>query len=156
MGIISWQAVFGSSASNTGYKMKVFLGALVVLVAANSMVEGGRGRERRRPLKQVEDVNSLNLELADAGSKLVVVEFVSSYCPVDQCDAIEPEVQALAKFYGDSVVFLQADAIIAADVVEAYGVSSFPAFLFFKNGNKIDQAVWMYVPQVQQLIDQHK
>uniref|UniRef100_A0A8C5CMG3 Thioredoxin n=1 Tax=Gadus morhua TaxID=8049 RepID=A0A8C5CMG3_GADMO len=70
--------------------------------------------------------------LAEAGDNLVVVDFTASWC--GPCKVIGPKFVVKNR----NVVFLKVDVDEAADVAAHYEVNCMPTFLFFKNGEKID------------------
>uniref|UniRef100_A0A8C5BWN7 Thioredoxin domain-containing protein n=1 Tax=Gadus morhua TaxID=8049 RepID=A0A8C5BWN7_GADMO len=75
--------------------------------------------------------------LAEAGDNLVVVDFTASWC--GPCKVIGPKFVAMAALPENrNVVFLKVDVDEAADVAAHYEVNCMPTFLFFKNGEKID------------------
>ncbi|XP_028033460.1 thioredoxin-like protein 1 [Bombyx mandarina] len=75
-------------------------------------------------------------EMANAGTKLVVVDFTATWCP--PCQRIAPFFEQLpAKF--PRAVFLKVDVDRCADTASAQGVSAMPTFIFYRNRTKIDR-----------------
>jgi len=72
------------------------------------------------------------------GSALVVVDFTASWC--GPCQRIAPIFAALSEEFGD-VVFLKVDVDENADIAEMAGVQAMPTFMWYKNGNKIEEMV---------------
>ncbi|XP_071779298.1 thioredoxin-like [Centroberyx gerrardi] len=74
--------------------------------------------------------------LADAGDKLVVVDFTASWC--GPCQKIAPKFKTLSEEHTDCV-FLKIDVDDAADVAAACNIQSMPTFQFYKKGNKVGE-----------------
>lgn len=75
-------------------------------------------------------------EMANAGAKLVVVDFTASWCP--PCQRIAPFFEQLpAKF--PRAVFLKVDVDRCAETASAQGISAMPTFVFYKNRTKVDR-----------------
>lgn len=84
---------------------------------------------------QVKDKADFDAKLQEAGDQLVVVDFYATWC--GPCKAIAPKVVDLSKANPD-VVFLKVDVDECEDVATHYSVSCMPTFMFFKNGQKIE------------------
>uniref|UniRef100_A0A8C5FED9 Thioredoxin n=1 Tax=Gadus morhua TaxID=8049 RepID=A0A8C5FED9_GADMO len=88
-------------------------------------------------VSQVYKMEEFQAALAEAGDNLVVVDFTASWC--GPCKVIGPKFVAMAALPENrNVVFLKVDVDEAADVAAHYEVNCMPTFLFFKNGEKID------------------
>ncbi|CAL8325612.1 unnamed protein product [Lota lota] len=88
-------------------------------------------------VRLIEDLEEFKAALAEAGDKLVVVDFTASWC--GPCKVIGPKFDAMASVPDNrNVVFLKVDVDEAGDVAALYEVNCMPTFLFFKNGEKID------------------
>jgi len=74
--------------------------------------------------------------LADAGDKLVVVDFTASWC--GPCQRIAPVFAALADEMPD-VVFVKVDVDENDEVASDCGISSMPTFQFYKSGAKVHE-----------------
>ena len=74
---------------------------------------------------------------AEAGDKLVVVDFTATWCP--PCQMIGPKFVALADELGDAIVAVKVDVDENAETSEACGITCMPTFQFYKGGNKIDE-----------------
>jgi len=71
---------------------------------------------------------------AEAGDKLIVLDFTATWC--GPCQAIAPVFTAMAEERPD-VLFVKCDVDELAELAAAEGVSSMPTFLFFRNGESI-------------------
>lgn len=74
-------------------------------------------------------------QLADAGDKLVIVDFHATWC--GPCKMIAPKLQAMSQEM-TNVVFLKVDVDEVDEVAVKYQISCMPTFVFFKNKEKID------------------
>mmetsp|Transcript_2424 Transcript_2424/g.7206 ORF Transcript_2424/g.7206 Transcript_2424/m.7206 type:complete len:181 (+) Transcript_2424:25-567(+) len=74
--------------------------------------------------------------LADAGDKLVVVDFTASWC--GPCQRIAPVFAALAEEMTD-VVFVKVDVDDNEETAAACGIQSMPTFQFYKSGAKVHE-----------------
>ncbi|KAI8429570.1 hypothetical protein MSG28_000186 [Choristoneura fumiferana] len=84
----------------------------------------------------IENEAHFQSEMANAGTKLVVVDFTASWC--GPCQRISPFFEQLpAKF--PRAVFLKVDVDRCGETASAQGVSAMPTFLFFRNRTKIDR-----------------
>ncbi|KAG1902593.1 uncharacterized protein F5891DRAFT_1276922 [Suillus fuscotomentosus] len=74
--------------------------------------------------------------------KTVIVDFVSERCP--HCKAIAPTFDELAnKFSSDKIEFYVIDAEKVDDVsFEVGGITSYPTFIAFKDGNKMEESTF--------------
>jgi len=76
--------------------------------------------------------------LADAGDKLVVVDFTATWC--GPCQKIGPYFAELAGEYPD-VVFVKVDVDENDEVAQECGISAMPTFQAYKNGAKVAEMV---------------
>merc|ERR1712070_104838 len=72
--------------------------------------------------------------LADAGDKLVVVDFTATWC--GPCQRIAPVFVTLAEEFPD-VVFVKVDVDDNDETAQACGISCMPTFQFYKEGLKV-------------------
>ncbi|XP_023937941.1 thioredoxin-like protein 1 [Bicyclus anynana] len=84
----------------------------------------------------IENEAHFQSEMANAGTKLVVVDFTATWCP--PCQRISPFFEQLpAKF--PRAVFLKVDVDRCAETASAQGISAMPTFIFFRNRTRIDR-----------------
>merc|ERR1711937_613323 len=74
--------------------------------------------------------------LADAGDKLVVVDFTATWC--GPCQRIAPVFVKLAEEMPD-VVFVKVDVDENEETAGACGIQAMPTFQFYKNGSKVHE-----------------
>jgi len=98
---------------------------------------------------QVKDSEEFEKQLADAGSKLVVVDFYATWC--GPCKQISPKIEALS---GElpNVVFLKVDVDECEDVAVKYKISCMPTFIFFRNGEQVDSFSGANEPKLRETI----
>ncbi len=85
-------------------------------------------------VKQVASLEDLKTELADAGEKLVVIDFYATWC--GPCKLIAPKVEEMAGEMSN-VVFLKVDVDENEEAAQEYNVSAMPTFIFIKNSEKV-------------------
>ena len=73
-------------------------------------------------------------ELAAAGDKLLVVDFVASWC--GPCKMMAPKLEALAA-ENTEAVFVKIDIVDNEDIADAHKIESLPTVVLFKNGAEI-------------------
>merc|ERR1711998_372524 len=82
------------------------------------------------------DKAAFDQALADAGGKLVVVDFTASWC--GPCQRIAPVFIKMAEEMPE-VVFVKVDVDENDEVAAECGISAMPTFQFYKSGAKIDE-----------------
>uniref|UniRef100_A0A8D9B3L8 Thioredoxin n=1 Tax=Cacopsylla melanoneura TaxID=428564 RepID=A0A8D9B3L8_9HEMI len=85
---------------------------------------------------KVSNMADLKSKFADAGNKLIVIDFYATWC--GPCKQIAPKIEELAAEYQD-VVFLKVDVDENEDIAMEYDISSMPTFVFVKNSEKVEQ-----------------
>nr|XP_039270596.1 thioredoxin-like [Styela clava] len=91
-------------------------------------------------------------QLCDAGQKLVVVDFYATWC--GPCKVIGPKVAAMSGEYKNAV-FLKVDVDENSDTTEKHGISAMPTFLFFKDGQKVDELVGASEAKLREMIEKN-
>ncbi|KAK1791919.1 hypothetical protein P4O66_013896 [Electrophorus voltai] len=102
----------------------------------------------------VEDQEAFDKTLAEAGDKLVVVDFTATWC--GPCQSIAPFYKSLSEKEGNSVVFLKVDVDDAQDVAQSCEIKCMPTFHFYKNGKKIDEFSGSNQAKLEELVNSHK
>ncbi|CAH0718432.1 unnamed protein product, partial [Brenthis ino] len=85
----------------------------------------------------IKDVDDLKNRLAEAGEKLVVIDFMANWC--GPCKMIGPKLEELANEMADSLVVLKVDVDECEDLATEYNVSAMPTFIFVKNSTKLEE-----------------
>ncbi|CAH0718431.1 unnamed protein product, partial [Brenthis ino] len=85
----------------------------------------------------IRDAQDLQNRLAEAGDKLVVIDFKATWC--GPCKIIGPKLDELANEHVDSVVVLKVDVDDCEDIAADYDISAMPTFVFIKNGQKLEE-----------------
>lgn len=86
----------------------------------------------------IDNKQQWDAEMANAAGKLVVVDFFATWC--GPCRMMAPKFVAFSEKYTD-VVFFKVDVDKAGDLSAEYGISSIPAFFFFKDGKKLEEVI---------------
>ena len=84
--------------------------------------------------------------------KLVVVDFMASWCP--PCRFIAPILAELAK-EKPHIIFLKVDVDELKSIAEKYNVDAMPTFLFLKDGKEVDRVVGANKDELHQKINLH-
>ncbi|KYM98452.1 Thioredoxin-like protein 1 [Cyphomyrmex costatus] len=82
----------------------------------------------------INDDRHFNGELANAGQKLVVVDFTASWC--GPCQRIAPIFEQLSLKY-PKAVFLKVDVDKCADTASMQDVSAMPTFIFYRRRTRL-------------------
>ena len=107
----------------------------------------------RGGVKQLETKAEFHAALAEAGEKLVVVDFTATWC--GPCQRIAPKFAQWADEYTD-VVFVKVDVDDNEDTAQECGVSAMPTFKYFKGGKVVFEVVGADPGAIKAAIDQHK
>lgn len=87
-------------------------------------------------VKAITDDAHFQIELTNAATRLVVVDFTATWCR--PCQRIAPIFQQLAAKY-PKAVFLKIDVDECQEIAAAQGVTAMPTFIFYRNKTKVDR-----------------
>ncbi|XP_037927744.1 thioredoxin-2-like [Teleopsis dalmanni] len=87
----------------------------------------------------VKNRQDFNMKMAEAGNKLVVLDFCATWC--GPCRIISPKVEELAGTYAAKAVVLKINVDECEELAMEYNVTSMPTFIFIKNGIVVDSFV---------------
>ncbi|KAG9275670.1 thioredoxin [Astyanax mexicanus] len=103
----------------------------------------------------IEDQEGFDKALAEAGDKLVVVDFTATWC--GPCQSIAPFYKGLSeKPDNGNVVFLKVDVDDAQDVAQSCEIKCMPTFHFYKNGKKVDEFSGSNQAKLEELVNTNK
>lgn len=91
--------------------------------------------------------------LQSAGEKLVVIDYMATWC--GPCKAIAPLFAELAATYKDKVVFVKVDGDQSRALCEAQGVRGFPTFEFYVGGQKIETFSGADSNKLRQIVEEY-
>ncbi|XP_055060968.1 thioredoxin-like [Misgurnus anguillicaudatus] len=103
----------------------------------------------------IEDQEAFDRALAEAGDKLVVVDFTATWC--GPCQSIAPFFKGLSENPANAnVVFLKVDVDDAQDVAQSCEIKCMPTFHFYKNGKKVDDFSGSNQAKLEEMVNNHK
>ncbi|KAK7079257.1 hypothetical protein SK128_013659 [Halocaridina rubra] len=102
---------------------------------------------------EVKDKADFDNQLAEAGNKLVIVDFHATWC--GPCKVIGPKLEVMSQEMTD-VVFLKVDVDEVEEVATAYQVSCMPTFVFIKNKEKVDAFSGANEAKVREYLQKHR
>ncbi|XP_053620641.1 thioredoxin-2 [Plodia interpunctella] len=85
----------------------------------------------------IKDVEDLTARLTEAGDKLVVIDFMATWC--GPCKIIGPKLDEIAAEMADSIVVVKVDVDECEDIATEYSINTMPTFVFVKNGKPVEQ-----------------
>eukprot|EP00904_Undaria_pinnatifida_P003573 jgi/Undpi1/13216/HiC_scaffold_8.g02878.m1 len=98
--------------------------------------------------------DALATALANAGDKLVVIDFHATWC--GPCKRVAPFLVKLSEAMADSVVFLKVDVDEHSEASEKYEIEAMPTFKFIKNGVVLDTITGADEASIEAAANQHK
>ncbi|OQV25630.1 Thioredoxin-like protein 1 [Hypsibius exemplaris] len=104
------------------------------------------------PVKHLHNDGDLATEFAQAGGKLIVVDFFATWC--GPCRTVAPQFEQMSNRYSNAV-FVKVDVDQMTETARQYGIRAMPTFLFFKNGQQVAQVQGANVPQIEANIKQY-
>ncbi|GBP29667.1 Thioredoxin-2 [Eumeta japonica] len=102
----------------------------------------------------IKDSEDLKTRLSEAGEKLVVIDFMATWC--GPCKMIGPKLEEMAAEMADSIVVLKVDVDECEDIAAEYDVNSMPTFVFLKQGKKVEEFSGANAEKLRVTILKHK
>ncbi|KAG7295261.1 Cytoplasmic thioredoxin isoenzyme 2 [Plutella xylostella] len=102
----------------------------------------------------IKDAEDLKTRLSSAGDKLVIIDFMATWC--GPCKMIGPKLDEMAAEMADSIVVLKVDVDECEDVAAEYNINSMPTFVFVKSSKKIEEFSGANPDKLKQVILKHK
>jgi len=107
----------------------------------------------RGGVEQIPTKADFDKKLAEAGDKLVVVDFTATWC--GPCQRIAPVFVKLADELPD-VVFIKVDVDENEETSAACGIACMPTFQFYKGGKKIHEFSGASEDKIREAIAENK
>ncbi|KAL1954378.1 hypothetical protein VTO42DRAFT_1244 [Malbranchea cinnamomea] len=92
------------------------------------------------------------IKTASNNPKLVVIDCFATWC--GPCKAIAPKIEEYSEKYPD-VAFYKVDVDEVPDVAQELGVRAMPTFIFFKDGQKVDEVLGAVPPAIEAAVKKH-
>lgn len=89
-----------------------------------------------KEIAEKDDLDAL-LKKAKEAKVLLVVDFHAQWC--GPCKMIAPKILTMAKEMKEYCWFCKVDVDEAEEITSLYGIQAMPTFLFFKEGEKVDE-----------------
>ncbi|KAK4230330.1 cytoplasmic thioredoxin isoenzyme 2 [Podospora fimiseda] len=92
---------------------------------------------------------------AIAKNDVVIIDAFATWC--GPCKAIAPQIAKWAESedFKDKVYFGKFDVDHLPELAQELGIRAMPTFLFFKNGEKVDEFLGANPPQILNLLKKH-
>ncbi|MCM8771907.1 MAG: thioredoxin [Candidatus Omnitrophica bacterium] len=89
--------------------------------------------------KYVLNLNKENFEEIIKNNENVIIDFWANWCM--PCKIMIPVFEKLAEKYKNKIVFAKVNVDENPEIAEKYKIMSIPTFIFFKNGNKLQEII---------------
>lgn len=84
-------------------------------------------------------LNKENFEEVIKNNEKIIVDFWAGWCM--PCKIMSPIFENLAKKYQNQIVFAKVNVDEEPQIAEKFQIMSIPAFIVFKNGNKVGEII---------------
>ena len=101
----------------------------------------------------IETEDEFDALLADAGAKLVVVDFTASWC--GPCQRIAPKYAELAEAYADDALLVKVDVDENAELAARMGVQVLPTFVVLRDGEEVAKMSGADAAKLEALVKEH-
>ncbi|XP_041985771.1 thioredoxin-2 [Aricia agestis] len=102
----------------------------------------------------IKDSDDLKTRLTEAGDKLVVIDFMATWC--GPCKMIGPKLEELAAEMADSLVVLKVDVDECEDIATEYNINAMPTFVFVKNSKMLEEFSGANIDKLKNTVLKHK
>lgn len=102
---------------------------------------------------KVKHQEDLEEQFKAAGDKVVVIDFFAVWC--GPCKGISPTLEKFSQTYAANIVVLKVDVDECEEVAAFYNISSMPTFIFWKNGEILEQFSGANPDRLEKSILQH-
>ncbi|CCX16789.1 thioredoxin TrxA [Pyronema domesticum] len=103
---------------------------------------------------QIQNHEEFKTKVQTAGTgRLAVVDFFATWC--GPCKVIAPQLEKMSEEFKD-VDFYKLDVDENAAVAGELAVRAMPTFMFFKDGQKLDEVIGANIKAVRSAIEKHK
>lgn len=102
---------------------------------------------------QVKSKSELETKFAEAGDKLVVIDFFATWC--GPCKRIAPLLDEIASKNKEKLVMLKVDVDEVEELVGEYSIEVMPTFVFKRKGEHLDTLVGSDESKLKELISKH-
>jgi len=102
----------------------------------------------------IKDLDDLKTRMLEAGDKLVVIDFMATWC--GPCKMIGPKLDEMATEMADHIIVLKVDVDECEDIATEYNINSMPTFVFVKNNKKVEEFSGANVDKLKNTILKHK
>lgn len=97
-------------------------------------------------------IETSKIKTASNNPKLVVIDCFATWC--GPCKAIAPKIAEYSEQYPD-VAFYKVDVDEVPDVAQELGIRAMPTFVYFKDGQKVDEVMGAAPPNIEGAIKKH-
>lgn len=105
-------------------------------------------------VKPVKNKTELEQLFAEAGEKLVVIDFFANWC--GPCKQIAPKLEAIAEELKDKLVVTKVDIDDADEkLVSEFNIQVMPTFVFLRKGAHLDTLTGSNEIKLRELVDKH-
>lgn len=104
-------------------------------------------------VKQIKTPAELDAIFAEAGGKLILIDFFATWC--GPCRAISPFIEELEKLHQD-VVFVKIDVDESEELAAKYKVNVMPTFIFIKNKEKVGEMAGANKDKLKETLEEKK
>jgi thioredoxin 1 len=124
--------------------------------ARNNPTPSQPARKSRGGVNPIHSKSSYSTSIVNGpADKLIVLDCFATWC--GPCKVIAPEILKFSNSeqYKDKVDFYKVDVDEVPDVAQELSVRAMPTFMFFKNGEKVDEVVGADARAIKLALDKH-